>query len=238
MASVTKVFRAIPLHINPDSAENETTNTPWLCDLSLLSSTADPTSIFAMGLDDPEMDRFLFCTALCVSVKETFGADFGPPTVPDVFTLNHQRPYAMLRRQQNSSIGAFLHGLSQVISQDTRLKGVMVTDDDDDEEDSPSDTSVLTLELHFDIDAILTPVALKAGIIMGNEVIEHIDLRFEFSRTARAAHVASLAIMMAAHSRLGSDSLLGQVLGVDVLHVICNAYRLRLYECRKHVWSE
>lgn len=235
---MAKVFRAIPLHINPDSVENETTNTPWLCDLSLLSSTTDPTSIFAMGLDDPEMDRFLFCTALCVSVKETFEADFGPPTVPDVFTLNHQRPYAMLRRQQNSSIGAFLHGLSQVISQDTRLKGVMVTDDDDDEEDSPSDTSVLTLELHFDIDAILTPVALKAGIIMGNEVIEHIDLRFEFSRTARAPHVAFLAFMMAAHGRLGQESGVGRHLSHDLLRLVCDSYRLRLYECRRHVWSE
>jgi hypothetical protein len=114
--------------------------------------------------------------------------------------------------------------------------------DDDNELDEGNglpadDLSILTLSLHFDaVDALLTPAALAAGIIAGHESVDHVNLRFEFSRTARAAHVASLAFMMGAHPRLGGDSLVGRMLGTDLLRLVCDAYRLRLYECRRHVW--
>jgi hypothetical protein len=236
MPLVSRIFRAIPLHVNPDQPEDDET-LPWLCDLSMLSSSTNPTSIFAIGIDDPLQDRFLFCTSICVSVKETLYLD--NHGLADGLALHHQRPYAMLRRQQNSSIGSFLHNLSLAVSPEKRLRAFMMADEEDDEDmDSPSEDSVLTLMLHFDIDTIISPIALSVGIITGSEEIEHISMRFEFSRTARAAHVASLALMMAAHDRLGGGSMLGKMLGPDILHLICDAYRLRLYECRRHVWNE
>ena len=235
MPLISRTFRAIPLHVNPDQPEGGET-LPWLCDLSMLSSSANPTIICAIGIDDPLQNRFLFCTSICVSVKETMY--FDDHGLVDGLALRHDRPFAMLRRQQNASIGTFLHNLSLAVSPEKRLRAFMMADEDDDEEDSPSDDSVLTLMLHFDIDTILSPIALSAGIITGSEEIEHISMRFEFSRTARAAHVASLALMMAAHDRLGGGSMLGKMLGPDILHLICDAYRLRLYECRRHVWNE
>jgi hypothetical protein len=234
----SKRFYAIPLHINPsnDGMDDIQEEIPWLCDLSLLASANDPTSIFAIGLDDPEIHRFMFCTSLCVTVKERMLIHDAHDAV---LALQHQRSFAMLRRQQNSSIGRFLHLLSLSVSADKRLCAVMLADEEDDEDASmPSNDSVLTLTLYFDLDSIITPIARTAGIVSPTEEIEFISLSFQFSRTARAAHVASLALMMAAHSRLGISSLLGQMLGTDVLRVICDMYRLRLYECRKHVWNE
>ena len=237
MSLVPKVFRAISLHVNPEQPDETPATVPWLCDLSFLTSAANPTSIFAIGLDDPLLNRFMFCTSICVSVKETLFLD--NHDLADGLALRHDRPYAMLRRQQNSSIGSFLHNLSQAVSPDKRLRAFMMADEDDDEDmDMPSEGSVLTLMLHFDIDSIILPTALAAGLVTGSEEIEHISMRFEFSRTARVAHVASLALMMAAHDRLGEGSMLGKMLGPDLLHLICDAYRLRLYECRRHVWNE
>jgi hypothetical protein len=239
MASGDKVFRAIPLHVNPEQpGDEESSSTPWLCDLSFLASAVNPASIFAIGLDDPELNRFMFCTAICVSVKEPIVFPTATDEVENALALHHQRSFAMLRRQQNRCIGSFLHSLSLAMTVDKRLRVFMMADDEDEEEDSPSEDSALTLMLHFDVDSILTPNALAAGLITGYEEIECINLRFEFSRTARAAHVASLAFMMAAHSRLGSDSLLARMLGGDLLHLICDMYRLRLYECRRNVWNE
>jgi hypothetical protein len=233
MACVSKTFHSIPLHVNPEQPENVPPVEPWLCDVSFLSSSANPSSVYAIGLDDPTLERFMFCTSLCVSVKEIVTID--PDGFDGGLALHHQRPYAMMRRQQNSSIGLFLHRLSQVVARDAPLRSHMLVDDDDDA-DSPSDDSALTLMLHFDINAVISPAALYAGIIVGSEEIEHISLRFEFSRTARTAHVASLALMMAAHDRLGADSLLG-TMGPDILRLVCDAYRLRLYECRRNVWN-
>jgi hypothetical protein len=238
MASIPKVFRSIPLHVNPEQPGDEepTPSAPWLCDLSFLASTVNPASIFAIGLDDPEINRFMFCKSICVSVKETLVI---PQHEHNPMALHHQRSYAMLRRQQSSSIGSFLHNLSLAVTGENRLRAFMMADDEDDEDaGSPSETSALTLMLYFDIDSILSPIARAAGIITGSEEIEHISLSFEFSRTARAAHVASLALMMAAHDRLGAGSTLGRMLGTDMLRLICDAYRLRLYECRRHVWNE
>ena len=235
MSLVPKVFRAIPMHVNPDQPDAVTT--PWLCDLSFIASAANHTSIFALGLDDPLMTRFMFCTSICVSVKEAMFAD--TPGLAEGLALHSQRPYAMMRREQNSSMGSFLHHLSQVVTPERRLKGVMLVDEEDDAcMDSLSDASVIMLELYFDIDSFLPPIALAAGLITGSEEIEHISMRFEFSRTARPASVASLALMMAAHDRLGGESMLGRLLGSDILHLICDAYRLRLYECRRNVWNE
>ena len=233
-----KVFRAIPLHINPGKRDAD--DEPWLCDLSLLVSTASPNSVFAIGLDDSHHDRFLFCTSLSVAVKQMLYVDEDDPE--GGLALQHQRDFALRLRQQNQSIGHFLATLANTVTTDQRLKAFMLVDDEDVEEDEdglPSDWSVLTLSLHFDaVDTFLTPAALASGIITGEETVEHVNLRFEVSRTARAAHVASLAFMMGAHARLGGDSLIGRMLGTDLLHLVCDAYRLRLYECRRHVWME
>ncbi len=238
MASVTKVFRAIPLHVNPEQPDDEESgpSAPWFCDISFLASAVDPDSVFAIGLDDPEMNRFMFCKSICVSIKETMVV---PHHEDNPIELHHQRSFAMLRRQQSASIGSFLHNLSRAVTVENRLRAFMMADDDDDEDtDSPSEASALALMLYFDVDTILSPIAWAAGIISGTEEIEHLCLNLEFSRTARAAHVASLALMMAAHDRLGADSAIGRVLGTDLLRLICDAYRVRLYECRRHVWSE
>jgi len=235
-----KVFRAIPLHINPgkEDADDE----PWLCDLSLLVSAASPYCVFAMGLDDPQHDRFLFCKSLSVGIKEPLYIDADDTDTG--LALQHQRDYELLQRQQNQSIGRFLANLSCHVTADQRLKAFMLADDDYDEQDEDDDgllpfSAIVTLSLHFDAeDTFLTPAALSAGIVTGNECVEHVNLRFEFSRTARAAHVASLAFMMGAHPRLGTDSLVGRMLGTDLLRLVCDSYRLRLYECRRHVWRE
>ena len=237
-----KVFRAIPLHINP--GEKDADDEPWLCDLSLLVSAASPYNVFAMGIDDPHHDRFLFCKSLSVMVKEPLYIDADEPNTG--LALQHQRDYELRQRQQNQSIGRFLANLSCSVTADQRLKAFMLADDDDDIDDDddeddglPADWSILTLSLHFDaVDAFLTPAALAAGIVTGNESVEHVNLRFEFSRTARAAHVASLAFMMGAHPRLGTNSLVGRMLGTDLLRLVCDTYRLRLYECRRHVWTQ
>ena len=121
---------------------------------------------------------------------------------------------------------------------DKPLKALMMADGEDDEASgAPSDDSALTLMLYFELDSVISPIALSAGILRSSEELEFISLRFEFSRTARAAHVALLALMMATHGRLGSDSLIGSMLGCNALRSISDAYRLRLYECRDNVWT-
>jgi hypothetical protein len=246
MDSVPKTFHSIPMHMNPpedDTAESA----PWHCNLSFLASKTDPTSIFAIGIDDPLIDRHLFCTSLSIQVKDTLVVDVhegdgAPPDASNHIPFLYERPYVMLRRQQNASIGKFLHGLAQIMSGDKRLRAYMMADDGDEmmvaSDEEPDDDAVLTLTMQFDVDSAIVPVALAAGLIFGCEQIERIDLRFEFSRTARAEHVAALALMMASHSRLGSASAIGRLLGNDLLRLVCDAYRLRLYECRRNVWSE
>ncbi len=125
---------------------------------------------------------------------------------------------------QSSSIGMFLNSL---VMAGRRLNAFMLTDDED-------ESSMLQFE--FDIDSVIIPLARSAGLIFESEIIYHIGLSFEFSRTARAAHVAN-ALMMATNDRLGVNSPLS-ALGPDILRLICDAYRLRLFQCRKHVWSE
>ena len=246
-----KVFRSIPLDINPShDIEDATTGIsapacgqpPWFCDLLFLASAKESSNdIFAIGIDDAQQDRHLFCTSMSVAVKQRIFLGDEQHDDDDGLALHHQRDFAMMRRKQNKAVGAFLHNLSKTVTGGQRLKAYMMIDDTEEEEEGggcPSDESVLTLFLHFSIDSILTPAALCAGLITPYEEIEHISLRFEFSRTARAEHVASLALMMAAHGRLGKESALGRLLGVDLLHLICDAYRLRLYECRRCVWNE
>lgn len=229
----TKVFRSIPLHVNPELPGDEGANQtiPWFCNLSLLASAANPTSIYAIGLDDPLIDRFMYCTLLNVSVRQTMVV-----IAEDIVGEGRERPFSVLRRQPNSSIGSFLHQLSRVVTEDRPLKALMMADEEEDEESD--DPSALTLMLYFEVESIISPIALSAGIINESEELEFVSLRFEFSRTARVAHVASLALMMATHSRLGVDSMIGSMLGCDALRLICDAYRLRLYECREHVWTE
>jgi hypothetical protein len=243
MDHIPKTFHSIPMHMNPStpSFSADTALPPWHCNLQFLASSADPTSVFAIGLDDPSIDRFLFCASLGVCVKESLVVDM-TGGVDSGFAVHHQRPYAMLLRQKNSSIGKFLHGLSLATSADNRIRAFMMADDGDEVDgmvvDAPNDDSVLTLVMDFDIDTLIAPIARTAGIILGNEEIERVSLRFEFSRTARAEHVAALALMMASHPRLGGESAIGRMLGTDMLRLVCDAYRLRLYECRRHVWSE
>lgn len=249
--STPKLFRSIPLDINPPADEiaipivpvlsYSAASPPWHCDLSLLVASAAPATVFAIGLDDPLQHRHLFCTSLGVTVKELleFDADAGP--IHDGLALQHQRAFAMLRRQQNHAIGNFLYNLSHAATAERRLRAVMVSDDGDDDDDSGGDdSSALTLFFQLDASdsAVVTPAALAAGIITSAEVLEHVHLRFEFSRTARAPHVAFLAFMMAAHGRLGQESGVGRHLSHDLLRLVCDSYRLRLYECRRHVWSE
>ena len=98
----SKVFRSIHLHINPEQPDDDDATkvtTPWFCDLSLLTMASDPTVIFAIGLDDPLLDRFMYCTSLNVSVKQTLFVNAHDAGL----ALAFQRPYAMLRRQPNSS---------------------------------------------------------------------------------------------------------------------------------------
>ena len=256
-AATPKLFRSIPLDVNPPADElgalfpflpplsYRAASPPWHCDLSLLVASAAPATVFAIGLDDPQQNRHLFCTSLGVTVKELleYDADEGP--VHDGLALHHQRAFAMLRRQQNHAIGNFLCNLSRAaIATERRIRAVMVSDDDDDEEDDGASAScppsALTLFLQLDASdsAVVAPAALAAGLITDAEVLEHVHLRFEFSRTARAPHVAFLAFLMAAHGRLGRDSAVGRLLGHDLLRLVCDAYRLRLYECRRHVWNE
>ena len=229
MDSVAKTFHYIPLHVNPftDAEEGvERSQSTWFCDLKFLSSTACPTSVFAIGLEDPSTHRHVFCTSLTVSVKEMLHAD-------EVERML-QRPYATMRRQKNASIGRFLHGLSLTVSADKRLEAFMLADDND----SPSDDSVLTLVMHVELNPVINTIALEAGVISENEEIERINLSLSFSCISRPAHIASLALMMAAHDRLGKESAIGRVLGVDLLRLVCCMYQLRLYECRSCVWGE
>ena len=214
----SNIFRSIPLHVNP---EDDTQ--PWHCDLMLLTSPTTPTCIFAVGLDDPSIDRHLFCTSMCVCVNQSVLIDQDP------VAFQQQRQFEMKLRMQSSSIGMFLNSL---VVAGRRLNAFMLTDDEDTDE-----SSVLMLQLELDIDSVIIPLARSAGLIFESEIIDHIGLRFEFSHTARAAHVAALALMMATDDRLGKNSPLS-VLGQDILRLICDAYRLRLFECKKHVWSE
>jgi hypothetical protein len=257
MDLVPKAFHAIPMHMNPPDEDHRSDNptaaapppsssppssssSEWHCNLLFLSSAADPASIFAISVEDPLIDRHLFCTSLGVSVKEVLEFD-DHGSAANGLALHHERPYAMLQRQQqNKSIGKFLYGLSHAVSPEHPLKAFMLADDGDEVtngDEEPDDDAILTLVMHFDVDAVLSPLARAAGIISGREEIEHVNLRFEFSRTARAAHVASLALMMASHPRLGGESPVGRVLGTDMLRLVCDAYRLRLHECRRCVWS-
>jgi hypothetical protein len=241
LSATPKLFLSIPLHINPDESATPAADADaspcWHCDLSLLVSSASPSAVFAIGLDDPEQDRHLFCTSLSVTVKELLEFDTDGP-VHDGLALHHQRAFAMLRRQQNHAVGTFLYNLSRAATAGHRLRAHMLSDDGDEEEPDPDSALTLFLQLDTAGSAIITPAALAAGVVTGAEVVEHVHLRFEFSRTARAPHVASLAFMMAAHGRLGQQSPVGRLLGHDLLRLVCDAYRLRLYECRRHVWSE
>jgi hypothetical protein len=81
----------------------------------------------------------------------------------------------------------------------------------------------------------LNIAAIAANMVGENESIDTVYLRMKFSASARSFADASLAVMMAGNQRLGSGSLLGGI-GIDMLRMICNAYRLRLYECRNDVW--
>ena len=236
-----RTFISIPLNINPhnpDDGDAPPDKLPWMCDLLIMVSAVKPTDIFAIGIDDPSLDRHMFCTSMSVAIKQQLIAyDVLDDAVVGGFALHHQRPYEMLRRQQNSAVGAFIHNISKAVTDETRIKAHMMVDDGS-EVDSPDNDSALTLFLQLDIDSIIMPAGLASGIVTGSEEIEHISFRFEFSRTSRAAHIASLALMMAAHGRLGSDSLIGRVIGADLLHLICDMYLLRLFECRRGVWNE
>jgi hypothetical protein len=239
-----RTFLSLPLVINlhNPAADGDAPpdKLPWTCDLLIMVSALKPTDIFAIGIDDPNLDRHMFCTSMSVAIKQQFIAyDDIHGTVSDIdgFALHQQRPYAMLRRQQNSAVGAFLNCLTNSVTEGKRVKAQMLVDDGS-EMDSPDNDSALTLFLDLDINSIIMPAGLSAGIVTGTEEIEHISFRFEFSRTSRPAHVASLALMMAAHGRLGTDSLIGRMIGADLLHLICDMYRLRLFECRRGVWNE
>lgn len=237
METIPKTFHCIPLHINPSTDDVDQSIPHWLCNLKFLSSTASPTSVFAIGLDDLTTPRHVYCTSLSVTVKETIVLHPDDQT-SDSLALHYQRPYAMMRRQQNASIGKFLHGLSLSVSTDKRLQAVMLSDGGESEDEFPSDDSTLTLMMHIEFNPLLGVLALETGIIFDSEEIEHIDLSLKFSRVSRPAHVASLAVMMASHPRLGGESRIGRMLGADLLHLVCDMYELRLYECRNCVWSE
>jgi hypothetical protein len=238
-----RTFLSLPLDINPhnpDGGDAPPDKLPWTCDLLIMVSALKPTDIFAIGIDDPSLDRHIFCTSMSVAIKQRFLSYDGvqvPLSSTDGFALRHQRPYAMMRRQQNSAVGAFLNSLARGVTAGTRVKAQMLVDDGS-EVDSPDNDSALTLFLDLDISSLIMPAGLSAGIITGTEEIEHVSFRLEFSRTARPAHVASLALMMAAHGRLGKDSLIGRLIGADLLHLVCDMYRLRLFECRRGVWNE
>ena len=102
-AATPKLFRSIPLDVNPPADElgalfpflpplsYSAASPPWHCDLSLLVASAAPATVFAIGLDDPQQNRHLFCTSLGVTVKELleYDADEGP--VHDGLALHHQR---------------------------------------------------------------------------------------------------------------------------------------------------
>ena len=237
MDSVAKTFHHIPLHVNPIADDDDEEEEAWLCDLKFLSSTACPTCVFSIGLDDPSTCRYIYCTSLNVSVKEVIVLQLDND-IENSLALHFQRQNAVIRRQNNAAIGKFLHGLSLSVTDDKRLEAFMLFDDNDDDDDSPGDNSTLNLVMHIEFNQIINSLALETGIISNNEEVEYINLNLNFSCISRPAHVASLAIMMAAHERLGSGSALGCVLGVDMLRLVCRMYQLRLYECRRGVWSE
>ena len=90
--------------------------------------------------------------------------------------------------------------------------------------------------LHIHSSDALNLCARSAGLLgVEEEVLEEVSLHFAPACLARSFVVASLAVMMAGHGRLGSCSALGSI-GVDCLRMICDAYRLRLFESRDGVW--
>lgn len=342
---VDKVFHTIPLLVSlgSDTADGRGGAPSWPCDLRMLCAGDASASVFAIGLEDGRLDRHVYCTSMNVTVKQPIFAAVQPAPAAggagdaadppsdaagaSVLAIYHPRPFALLRRQQNSAIGQFLLALSSMALGRTascssssgggpggeeggergraekegarRVRAMMIVDDgggalfrrtsvggaagaggrgggdgadggdadeddDDDAEtraeeeaigraavgydgdwsgqeeeegDSDHEDDAIKLCLHFRLEtSVLTDAALSAGVIRGNEEIDDVCMRMECARVARPPHVASLALMMAAHGRLGRDSAIGRLLGPDLLQLVCDMYRRRLYECRRGVW--
>ncbi len=297
----------------------------WPCDLRFLSADDASASVFAIGLEDTQLDQHVYCTSMNVTVKQPilvaqpFQQQQQQGAAPSALAIYHPRPFALLRRQQNTAIGKFLLTLSSMAlaggccdrdggddadgpdrqgpayirvvmivddeerlfskkprraavgaddhdddeeeqrrkedaeynKQATQLKAATTAsttitttggydgddDDEDDDDSSDDDDGLVHICLHFRLEAsVLTAAALSAGVIQGSEEIDDVCMRMECARIARPPHVASLALMMAAHHRLGHSSAIGRLLGADLLQLVCAMYRRRLYECRKGVW--
>ena len=73
--------------------------------------------------------------------------------------------------------------------------------------------------LRADASEVLNACARAAGLIRDVDVVEEISLHIAPAKSARSFATASLAVMMAAHGRLGASCRLG-VLGGDVPHTI------------------
>ena len=86
--------------------------------------------------------------------------------------------------------------------------------------------------LCLDASEVLNSCASAVGL---DGKVDEVSLHMSSASTARSFAVASMAIMMAGHPRLGASCGLG-LLGGDLLRLVCDLYRVRLYDSRADVW--
>ena len=162
----------------------------------------------SVGFEDAAHAAHLFCKSMCVSTRLMSG---------------HSRSCVLAMSAER--LAQFLHLLS-LQPAPLEMRAVRTS----------GFGEGMEFVLRADASEVLNACARAAGLIRDVDVVEEISLHIAPAKSARSFATASLAVMMAAHGRLGESCRLG-VLGGDVLRMVCETYRARLYECPEGVWE-